>query len=222
MELYLGMMDQVTNETEDIDQPRGNISRVYYAFSAFTVQDKSITRIRMGMTHAHCLLNVTVKWKANTPPNTKNFRLQLKDVPGLYFMDPEYGSSINGPVKIPVTDYPVNNRDAIYYIPTVEKGKELQRHQAEAKMDITRTLKGELITHRYCNNSHILFSVYAGEEQITKEIDLHKYFQTMNIERDRNLRQEFHIVVEVQKDQILVYPAIQSDWENGGIIGGDL
>jgi len=222
MVIRLGIPDNAANETPQPGEIRQNIGRIYYAFSAFTVQDKSISRIRMGMTHAHCLLDITVKWKANTPPNTRNFRLQLREVPGVYHMDPAYGSSINGPVKIPVTDYPVSNRNAIYYIPTIEESKELQRHQAEARMDITRTLKGQIITHRYRNNSQILFSVYAAEEQLTKEIDLQKYFQTMNIDRDRNLRQEFHIVVEVQTDQILVYPAIQSDWENGGVIGGDL
>lgn len=223
MVIRLGMIDRaISNNNDDPDRIWGNIGRIYYAYSTFTVQEKSISRIRIGMTHAHCVLDVTVKWKVNAPPNTKNFRLQLRDVPGVYMGSPSYGSGIDGPVKIPVTDYPVNNRNAIYYIPTVQDGKKLQRHQAEAKMDITRTLKGELITHRYCNNSHILFSVYAGDEQITKEIDLQKYFQAMNIDRDQNLRQEFHIVVEVQKDQIVVYPAILSDWENGGIIGGDL
>jgi len=220
--IRLGEINRQNETTPPPGQIQGNIGRIYYGYNTFTVQEKSISRIHMEMTHAHCVLNATVKWKVNTPGNTKNFRLLLREAPGVYTFDPEYGTTITGPVKLPVTEYPVNSRNAIYYTPTVQHNTGLTRYQAEAKMDITRTLKGELITHRYRNTSQILFSVYAGEEQITNEIDLCKYFQTMNIDREKNLRQEFYIIVEVHADQILVYPAIPSDWENGGIIGGDL
>lgn len=221
--LHLGQITEAASGTGiDPGEIRANIPHIYYAYSTFTVQDQSITRIRMGVTHAHCLLNVTVKWQANTPPNTRNFRLQLRDVPGHYHFDPMYGTSTDGPARVPVTEYPVTNRTAVYYTPTVPVDPPTVLHQTDARMDITRTLKGEFITHRYRDDSHILLSVYAGQEQITREIDLWKYFHTLNIDRDRNLRQEFHIVVEVQKDQIIVYPAILSDWENGGTIGGDL
>ena len=81
-----------------------------------------------------------------------------------------------------------------YYIPGEYTEGWLKHHKVDAKMDITRSLHGEFVTHRYTNVSHPLFAVYAGDVQITREIDLLKYFQTKQIDLDKNLRQEFNIV----------------------------
>lgn len=66
-----------------------------------------------------------------------------------------------------------------------------------------------------------MLQLYGGGESLLREIDLEKYFRTMQIDLDRNLRQEFSLVVEVDADGgIIVMSAKVSDWNDGGMIGG--
>jgi len=199
-----------------------NISHIYYGYAMFSVRDKTISRIRVGMTNAYCLLDVTVKWATKAPANSHDFSLRLREVPGVSYSIPAYVDKGSVSTGNPADSYPVENKAIHYYIPGQYTEDWLKHHQVAVKMDITRSLHGEFITHRYTNETHPMFAVYAGDKQITREIDLHTYFQTKQIDLDRNLRQEFHIVVEIHENQILVFPAVISDWENGGIIGGQL
>ncbi|MDF9831246.1 FimB/Mfa2 family fimbrial subunit [Parabacteroides sp. PF5-6] len=195
-------------------EEHGNIDPLYYGYTTFSVRGDKPQRLRVGMTHAHLLLEVVVKWARNAPANTRDFSLELRDVPAVYGFFPEYTESKSAASTNPIT----------HRIPEVmEKGTGHTRdYRLKATMDIARALKAEFVTNRLTDQSHPLFTVYAGEQQLIKDLDLEKYFRTMQLGLSRNLRQEFRIQVMIYDDRVEVSPMVFSDWENGGTIGGNV
>lgn len=196
----------------DSDSERGNIDPLYYGYTTFSIEGEKPQRIRVGMTHAHLVLEVVVKWAKNAPANTRDFNLRLHDVPGVYRFLPGYTEPRSGASTNPIT----------HHIAEVRETPHKQIYRLNATMDIARSLKGEFITNRLNDYSHPLLTVYAGDTPLTKALDLEKYFRTMQIGLNRNLRQEFRIQVMIHEDRVEISPLAFSDWENGGTIGGDL
>lgn len=192
----------------------GNIDPLYYGYTTFSVRGEKPQRLRVGMTHAHLLLEVVVKWAKNAPANTRNFSLSLRDVPTVYGFYPDYTEPKSSTSTNPI----------VHRIPEVmeKKGGQTKEYRLKATMDIARSLKAEFVTNRLTDQSHPLFTVYAGETQLIKDLDLEKYFRTMQLGLSRNLRQEFRIQVMIYDDRVEVSPMVFSDWENGGTIGGDV
>lgn len=200
----------------------GNAERLYYGFASFQVYEYGVTRQRIDMTHSHCLLNLTVKWKYNPPRDTRNFCFYLLDVPSEYRFLPGY--EVHGSASMPYREpeYPSTRSGSCNYIASKSDTEKLVDHRLDVKMDITRTLSGEFVTYRLSNDTHPVLRICAGETLLVREIDLNKYFRQMDIDLDQNLRQEFNLIVEVDGDKVLVSSARVSDWIDGGAIGGVL
>lgn len=196
----------------ETDAVQGNIDPLFYGYTNFSVEEGKTQRIRVGMTHAHLLLDVVVKWAKNAPVNTRNFTLRLKEVPSVYGFLPGYTEPRSITSANPV----------VHHIPQVQEDGCKKEYRLPVTMDIGRSLKGEFVTNRLTESSHPLLTVYAGDTPLIKEIDLEKYFRTMQIGLRQNLRQEFRIQVMIYEDRVEVSPLVFSDWENGGTIGGEL
>lgn len=219
MRLY---MDNPYKVLKSESAVHGNAERLYYGFATFYVNNRGVTRQRMDMTHSHCLLNLTVKWKYNPPRDTKNFCFYLLNVPSEVRFLPGY--EVRGSASMPYQEpeYPATRSGSSNYIPLTSDGQKLVDQRLDVKMDITRTLSGEFVTYRLTNDTHPVLRICAGETLLVREIDLNKYFRQMDIDLDQNLRQEFNLIVEVDGDKVFVSSARVSDWIDGGVIGGVL
>lgn len=178
------------------------IEKLYYGYADFRITGQGVSRGRVDMVHAHLKLDVTVKWKGRAPIDGGDMYMTLG---GIY---PEYrflpGVEVKGGVYIP--GRPAGCRPVTY--------------KAAVKMDITRTVSVQFVTYRLVAGDHPVLQLFGGGEALIREIDLEKYFRTMQIDLDRNLRQEFSLVVEVDESGgIIVSSARVSDWIDGGTIG---
>lgn len=195
---------------------------LYYGYASFTIQPRGVSRQRVDMVHAHLKLDITVKWKGKAPTDTGDMYMTLSDVPSAYRFMPEfevkgspystYGTAADGsPTRSGVW----------YYIPKRSDDHPLISHEVPVKMDITRTVNATFITYRIGSDDHPVVRLYGGGKQLVKDIDLYKYFHTMQIDLDENLRQEFSLVMEVDPaGGVIVSSATVSDWIDGGSIGG--
>lgn len=197
--------------------------RLYYGYRTFSVREHGVSQVRVYMSHAHCILDVIVKWTKSPPPDTENFYMTLRDVKDTYAFTSSYkvyGNSINR-FDYAEEQHLFTDKERRYYLTGPDADSRDITHVQQAKMDITRNVNGRFSSYRLSNHTHPLFRLYAGDTPLMREIDLHKYFQNMGIELDTNLKQEFAIIVEIGEDDVIrVTPVVISDWNNGGEIGG--
>lgn len=187
-----------------------NADKLYYGCCEVDVPIEGIGRARIDMTHSHCRLGITVKWKRGAPPDTQQYHMELSDVAGSYRFTAKH--------EIPNPYLPAGYAPGFYAIP--EEGSLRVNHRVDVEMGITRTVHGEFVTLRLTDDDHPVFRLYANGKSLLKDIDLHKYFTTMQIGLSRNLRQEFDLVMEVQPDgTVIVSSAKVSDWQEGESIG---
>lgn len=187
---------------------QGNGDKLYYGYCQVEVKPQGISHTRVDMTHAHCRLGITVKWKRGAPPDTQNFHMELRNIAGTYRFTAKQ-------------QLPTGYAPGFYAIP--QEGTARLNHWVDTQMGITRSVKGEFVTLRLTSDDHPIFCLYAADKPLIKEIDLHKYFTTMQTNLDRNLQQEFDLMMEVQPDgTVVVSPARISDWQEGESIGGGI
>lgn len=198
---------------------QANSDRLYYGYRIITITEGRVNRYKIFMQHSHCMLNVNIRWKKGAPIDTKDFVLTLNDVPYTCKYLPEY--IINGSA-FAFYDEQVHAdiTDEHKFLPIVNPLRDHITHYTYASMNMMQNVSGRFICHRLQNDTHPILRLYAGDNALMKEIDLHKYFTTMDIELNKNLMQEFFIVVEIDGDNVSVMPATISDWQDGGTIGG--
>ena len=201
-----------------------NNEPLYYGYASFTIQSRGVSRQRIDMVHAHLKLDITVKWKGKAPTDTGDMYMLLSDVPSTYSFLPEFevkGSPYS--TYSTAADGTPTRSGVWYYIPEHSDDHPLVSHEVPVKMDITRTVSATFISYRIRNDDHPVVRLYGGGKQLIKDIDLYKYFRTMQIDLDENLRQEFSLVMEVDAaGGVIVSSATVSVWVDGGAIGGML
>lgn len=195
---------------------------LYYGFASFTILPRGVTRQRIDMVHAHLKLDVTVKWKGKAPTDAGDMYMSLSGIPSVYTFLPKYevkGSAYS--TYSTATDGTATRSGVWYYIPEEPDDCPLITVKRPVKMDITRTVNAIFTTYRIRGDDHPVLRLYGGGRQLLKDIDLYKYFRTMQIDLDENLRQEFSLVLEVDANGgVIVSSATVSDWIDGGAIGG--
>lgn len=87
-------------------------------------------------------------------------------------------------------------------------------------MNLNRTLSGTLLSYRLMNDKHPVLSICSDGKLIVKEIDLWKYFNTLNIDLSNNFRQEFDLQLLIDGNDVSVSAVGVGDWEEGGDLGG--
>lgn len=185
---------------------RGNTGRLYYGSASFTVGEGTVSRRRIYLSHAHAVLSVTVRWmeEALKPPAGGTYRMRLRNVPAVYDF-----------IKGWETAIPTG--DGVYAVPRI--GSTLTRHETRAAMSYDQEVEGQFVTFRYTSNTHQLWSLWRDGKLLEKELDLYTFFSTLPMDMDRNIEQEFDILVSIYKDKIIVSLASGSDWNEGGVIG---
>lgn len=222
MILYL---DNAYNAARSTTDTQSNSERLYYGYRTFSVGEYGVSKIHVDMSHSHCVLNVTVRWKqmAEAPTATEGYFMMLKDIPSQFSFMPQFKfQSGETDLHNPTQDsYPANTSEDICYMPLVHASTQLVNHRTSAEMNTeTRTLQSRFITYRYSDSSHELLSIYLGDKQIEKEIDLAVFFKAMSIALDTNRRQEFDLLLVIDGDKVTVSLIQIDDWDEGGSLGG--
>lgn len=198
----------------------GNTERLYYGYRSFIVSEKGVTHVLMDMSHAHFLLDLVIKWRSKPPDNTRDFYILYKGAPSEYAFRPDLVFRDDWSTYSSDTDEPMEENDLLVrYIPAINAEEKLASHRIDVMMNVDKRIETRLITYRHCNVSKPLLSVYAGDKQVMKEIDLSRAFKFLGIELDRNFGQEFGLQVEIDGDQVIVSALSPNDWEEGGEIG---
>lgn len=186
---------------------RGNTGRLYYGTASFTVEEGKACRQRVYLSHAHAVLSVTVRWMEDMerPSASGNYRMQLKSIPARYAF-----------IKGWETALPAG--DGVYAIPGISNNT-LTNHDTKAVMSYDNEAVGQFVTFRYTTSTHQLWSLWRNDQQIVKELDLYKFFSSLPMDMNQNIKQEFDILISIYKDKITVAFASASDWDEGGVIG---
>lgn len=184
-----------------------NTERLYYGNSSFTIVEGVTTASRVDVCHAHNRLKISVSWAKDVErPSFEGGRLRMR----LRGIPSQYGYRVG-------KNLPGSSKDQPYTIPVIRSA--YTNHEVTATYDYSGDVTGEFVTYRYTDGTHPVWSLWCGKRMLVKELDLERYFRKAAIGMDNNKRQEFHLLVMVEKDQIVVIEAAGSDWEEGGEIG---
>ena len=208
----------------------GPSEKLYHGYRTFTVKDRGISRVRVDMINAHCLIRFRVTWRNNTtPPRGVDYHATLDDIASHYALMPEYIYPRNTfDVKTfdadTYDDYPSEDEGVIHHIPfTHFEGRNVLSYRNDTRINADNEMWGEFITYRFkMAHSPKLSIVRSSDGQliVPKIIDLWKYLDWYYgpDEPDYTRRQEYHISIEIDGDQILMMPLNVADWEEGGIL----
>lgn len=179
-----------------------NADRLHYGRAEFTVGEFGITEQTVFMGHAYLDLTVTVVGIKGKKGEEFSFRLD-----GTH---PVYGMDYYR--KINAQGYPM-------YIPRPDDTQENVQLVPGVRMNGEGMLESSFISYRLTNATRPVFSVWQGERQVMRNVDLKHFFDTMLIEMDTNECQEFHIRITVDGDNIYVQFVNLGDWIDGGSVG---
>lgn len=182
---------------------RSNTERLYFGTTDFTVEEGTVCRKKVYVSHAHAALNITVRWTYNPPPEGGIYKMRMRGI------NAEYGF-----VKEREIDA---SAGGIYTIPWM--GTTQTWHEARAAMNYEGEVNGELVTYRFASSTHEMWSLWRDDEQMIKELDLKKFFDSLPTPLDENVEQDFDLIITVGKDKINVALASSTDWVEGGAIG---
>ncbi len=183
---------------------RTNTSRLYYGNLSFRVEKGEMFHRRVYLSHAHASLHVTVQWMADAPQEGGVYRMRMKGIAS------EYGF-VNGWESEPLTS------GSSYTVPYI--GTSEINHESVASMNYDGEVMGEFVTFRYTSDTHQLWSLWRNDERLVGDLDLYRFFSKKPMNMDRNVEQEFEILVTVYEDKVIVSEVTESDWDEGGAIG---
>lgn len=205
-------------EKEDSEPLPDPMDRLYFGFRTFQVSPKGASRVTVDMVHAHAVLDLTVRWKRNPPPNTGDFYLLLREVPsGAEFTPSHLLRERRWQRYEPQQEaFPTVSTEQLFYVPGVKETAANSSYRRDAVMNVDRQVKATFVTFRYGNRSPLILTLHAGEKQLTKEISLERFFREMGIELEMNMRQEFSLELAIDGDRIEVSLSNTNDWGEGG------
>lgn len=179
-----------------------NANRLHYGRADFTIGEFGVTEQTVFVGHAYLDLTVTVVGLEGKRGDEFDFRLD-----GTH---PVY--SMGHYRKINAQGYPM-------YIPEPDQTQENVHLVSDVRMNSDGALESTFISYRLTNRSLPVFSVWQGEKQVVRNVDLKHFFDTMLIDMDTNECQEFHIRITVDGDNIYIQFVNLGDWIDGGSIG---
>ncbi|MBD8347747.1 FimB/Mfa2 family fimbrial subunit [Dysgonomonas sp. HGC4] len=221
MMLYLDNPFTVSKSTAVM---QGSSERLYYGYRTFSVEKYGVSKINIDMTHSHCVLNITVRWKkvAEGPDYASNFHMTIEQIPAQYMFMPEFVSRNETVETYAQAEdiWPSQSAAILHYIPQVLLQEVLVSHYNTMRMDVARQLRGQFVTYRYRNNSHELLTIYIdGNRLAGKTLDLYTFFKTIKIDLDKTLRQEYELLLEVDGDRITATMLSNTTgWNEGGYL----
>ncbi|MDR2475794.1 MAG: FimB/Mfa2 family fimbrial subunit, partial [Bacteroidales bacterium] len=163
------MNDHRLPDEPEITEVHGRSDRLYYGYRTFMVNEYGISRIAMDMTHAHCVLGVTVRWidASGHPMAGETYNLTLRQVPSLSRFMPEFlvtNALDAGTFEAETETFPSNDHRRINYIPGLSRVLQVC-HTVDGSVN-GNVLYGEFISFRYRSDSHVLLSIYSSTERV--------------------------------------------------------
>jgi hypothetical protein len=193
-----------------------NSERLYFGSCRFSVGRYGEVRRTVDMLNAHLQLSVTVVWSSTPPPfNLRDVRMRLGDAPAGY----AHTVTDTLPFMISSAAPPFGPREVAEYVPGWDGSTGTISTNISA-LESNR-IWGRLIGYRLRDEHHPLLSLWdvAGNTQIMKDIDLHRFFETVGWRRTRNHRQQYDILVTVRDGGLVsVEPLDNRGWIDGGEI----
>lgn len=218
-------LERLEEETE-----KDNCSRIYYGYRTFRADGTRSLHYHSDMSNAHCVLDVTVRWKGNAPVHAAPYTLRLDNIAGRYSsMLPEQQVVVNErPAPASRAGYGYTEDDpmectegrVVHSFPR-SCSQVITRHKQDAPM-YNNQVRTEFVTLRYRDDQIPTVSMSNGASQVLRPIDLTDTFRRNGWVLDRNIEQKFAIIIEIGDDgTVTVYPAEvhSNDWEDGGTIG---
>ncbi|WP_233584507.1 MULTISPECIES: hypothetical protein [Parabacteroides] len=115
------------------------------------------------------------------------------------------------------TEQTIPSGTGTYAIPRSDKT--VTYHETRAAMNYDNEVIGEFVTYRYTSGTHELWSLWRDGEQIIRDLDLSLFFSKLPMDMNRNMEQEFDLLITVYDNEIIVTQTTASDWAEGGSIG---
>jgi hypothetical protein len=239
MRLYLDNpysygQDTTGSNPGDDENYKADSDPLYYGYRDFDVGETGKNRVDMNLIMAHCVLNITVRWKdtglliealnkASQKGGTYCY-VQLRQVPGRMGFEPSYmirnniAEECNPPAyNSDMAETPVN------FIPTIEDRLSPVDHRAYAIL-LGSTLTARLVTYRLTDKCHPMLGIYKGDTPLFPdgkvEIDLEKFFRQSDIDLISTANMNYNLEIEIDGDRIAVSNRYDMlDWQEGGSIG---
>lgn len=231
-DLLLTLTNRSVNGSDD-GRYCANTGRLYHGYRTFSVSPTDISYVRVDMVHSHLDLRYTIRWKNNKyPVNSNDFFVILRDLPSEYKLMPEYIY----PDKNTCEEFDCGTHELYnsvcqtprQHIPQVRYDCNTMDHRRNVTL-FGNAISGQTLTYRIrnCGEGRIETKISlwrdnssrTGEaEQLMKEISLNDFLNRSRIDLDRTLKQQYHIVFEIDYDtgQVSAWFSTISDWDEGG------
>lgn len=176
------------------------------------------------LSNIHCHLLVRVVWGDIFPPGEGDYRLELDLLPETYDLHRPVRNGIytwQGPGADPAVSGSSKGR-SYHEFPT--------NQGASGRIVVPVTLFGHELRHTFCSLRYTeeqipTLRIYYNGKLYRKELDLTRFFRDQGLKPDQDPVQDYKIVVQINKDNILIFLWTGSrvvDWQDGGSITGDL
>lgn len=179
-----------------------NAERLHYGRADFVIGEFGVMDQTVFVGHAYLDLTITVVGLEGERGDEFSFRLD--GTHPVYSMD-HYQK--------------INAQGYSMYIPEPDNTQNNVHLVSGVRMNSDKALENSLISYRLTNQSRPIFSVWQGDRQVMRNVDLKHFFDTMLIDMDTNECQEFHIRITVDGDNIYIQFVSLGDWIDGGSIG---
>lgn len=235
-DMMLTLTERSTNGSDD-GRNFSSCGRIFHGYRTFSVEAGHTSLIRVDMVHSHLDLRFTIRWKGNkTPVDTNDFYVILKDLPSEYNLMPEYIYPTTTACKEFDCDiHDEYNRmchNVRHHITQVRKNDNVTSYREDVVMR-GNEIMGQTISYRIRNMGddrvRTTISLYSAGTtlntkpvQLMKEIHLNNFLNRNYIDLDQTLKQQYHIVFEINPDtgEVHVRFAEIADWDEGGGIAG--
>lgn len=178
---------------------------LHYSCVRFEVPPVGIIRCNVYQAHAYLRLNVTVAGVEAPEGTLYTFELEgshreMSFLPGTAICA---------------------HADSILFPATRETVDEVTHRVENCPMRSNGEINGEFITSRLFNTDRPVFRLTDANGQIIiGDIDLQKFFHTMQTDFDTNECQEFHLRITLGEDgQVYIQFVTLGDWIDGGSFG---
>lgn len=205
-----------------------NGDRLYYTYRTFSVAPHGISHVKAYMVHSHLVLKYRIVWKraAQAPADTRDFYSEHTEIPSPYGFMPEFVFNGQGSIHDPAADpYEPQATERYLYIPTVygktQAGRILKNHRNDVRMNDYREVNGELVAYRLRDDTDLTIDLRSQSRgEIMRDVNLgEEFFRANGIALDRNLRQEFAVLITIDGGDITVSSLDIADWDEGQTIG---
>lgn len=181
------------------------VGRLFHAETAFTVPPLGVTRVKVGLMHAHARLNLTIEWTDGAKPAAVNGT----SAPVMCIEDIALGYRFTG-----------GSTWGDYVFPCIDQSTGKGTYTAQAGIQGDK-VNATFTTLRLTDDNHPTVHLTRDGVPMMTPVDLSKYFRDMNIGLTNNIRQEFDLTIQIGKDQTYIFQTNTSGWEEGGSIGTD-